>query len=161
MKKMLLLLMVLLGSRYLYSQIAKVQFTDTTIGYAFGINEGLGVGDTIVLEYIDQNIWKSVKDSSTESIIKTGIIQKVVFYSDEFDDTYANFYFADDDRKKPRIESVDDWMVLLLTVGDSVQMISSINDYNDEVYKLYLSHLSTVGTVETKLQTVVITRIKL
>ncbi len=148
MKTLLLCIVVLLGSNYIYSQVAKVQFADNTIGYAVDIHKRLGVGDTIVLESLDQKVWIPVTHRNPQSVIKTGTVQKIVFYTAEFEDIYANFYFADDNRKKPRIESVDDWTVVLFNVGDTIQVVGTINEYGDETYKLHFGQLPNVNTPE-------------
>ena len=146
MKTLLLCIVVLLGSNYIYSQVAKVQFLDGTFGYSLNIpRANTDVGDTVMFESLDQKVWQIAKRCDTNLVAKQGIIQKVIFYKPDYEDTYANFNFVSVDttktKKKIKHDSVDDWMVRIFDVGDTIQVFQTVDANDEKVYKIYFGQL--------------------
>lgn len=155
MKKLVILLVVLLGSNCLYSQIAKVVFADGTVGYAVNMKKsGPSVGDTISLESLDQKVWQPARYKDSNLIVRTGKIQKVIFYTSDYEYTYAKIDFV-----AGKGDAVDDWAVLLFETGDTIQVVKKVDAEGEDIYKVYFGQLP--GQPAEKAETGIITKIKM
>jgi len=154
MKELVILLVVLLGSNCLYSQIAKVMFADGTVGYAVNMKRsGPSVGDTISLESLDQKVWQPASFKDSTLIVKTGKIQKIVFYKTDYQYTYAKVDFV-----AGKGDAVDDWAILLFNIGDTIQVVKKVDSEGEDIYKIYFGQLP--GQPVEKPQLAIITKIK-
>ncbi len=155
MKKLVILLVVLLGSNCLYSQIAKVMFADGTVGYAVNMKKsGPSVGDTISLESLDQKVWQPARYKDSNLIVRTGKIQKVIFYTSDYEYTYAKIDFV-----AGKGDAVDDWAVLLFEAGDTIQVVKKVDAEGEDIYKVYFGQLP--GRPAEKAEMGIITKIKM
>lgn len=162
MKTLLMLFVALLGSSYIYCQIAKVNFVDGTTGYALNMTRASNVGDTLTFQSLDQKVWQIAKNADSALVIKQGVIQKIIFYKPDFEDTYANFNFVSleeqNKKKKVKHDSVDDWMVVIFNPGDTIQVYQTLDSNDEKIYKIYFGQLP--GKVAEETVDVVLTDIK-
>jgi hypothetical protein len=153
MKKIIVLLVVLLGSSCLYSQIGRVEFVDGTIGYA--IDPKLSkyrFGDMLTFESLDQKVWRIAQmESDSLLTVKKGVLQKVAVPGK---DIFAKVRYANEKKN----ELVDDFALSLFSVGDTIQIVKRLDSYGEDIYRIYWGQLPDKESEEN--QSVVITKIK-
>lgn len=155
MKTFLFLLAVLLGGSCLYSQVGEVSFADNTTGYVVNLQKTrVHVGDSIMLESLDNKLWQPAKGQDSTLYTKKGRIEKILKYKSDMQYAFAKIEFVVDGKR----DMVDDWMILLFEVGDTIQVFKTVDDYDEDIYKVYLGQLP--GTPNHEPLTAVIRKIK-